>query len=427
MGTVASADIKLGINQQDEPIGLNIYSASSTSNAQTGIYTYLGETGSGLKTGILGQVYANTSSTSDVYGVRGEAHQSTSNAYVYGIYGSVSGSGNGLRWAGYFDGDVNVATQMRIGGGNVLPHESALLDLSSTDKGLLLPRMTAAQREAINPLTHGLVVFDMDSLDAYVYGGPGGWNPMGGSSSAPGLWSEINGFGIYYDEGLVGVGGSPYGSTSMAITADDEDTGLYLYQSTDGSATKYGARIEHTGATAGTNYGLHSKVTASSLSSDPSYGVYGEVFQGSSPGTVYGIYGKVIGSGSTDRWAGYFEGNVRVTGNVSFGEEVASGYKLSVDGKVACEEVRVELSEAWPDYVFDQEYHLMPLHDLKEYITEYHRLPGLPSAVEVSQSGIEIGDTQRKLVEKIEELTLYVIELKAELDVLRAELRASSR
>ena len=285
LGTVASATIKLGINQQDETIGLNLYSTSSTSGSQTGIYTYMSPTGSGLKTGILGQVYANTSSTSQVYGVRGEAHQSTSNAHVYGIYGSVTGTGNGLRWAGYFDGDVNVANQMRIGGGNIIPHESAILDLTSTDKALLLPRMTTVQREAISPLTYGLVVYDTDSLEAYVYGGAGGWNPMGGSSSLPALWSELGGIGVYYD-GPVGIGGFPFATNTMTITSDNEDTGLYLYQSSGGTQNKYGLHVQLSAGTAGINYGTRSSVFANTASSDISYGVYGEVFQSTSAGSA---------------------------------------------------------------------------------------------------------------------------------------------
>lgn len=310
VGTVASADVKLSVNQQDEFTGLNLYSTSSTSNNQTGIYTYLSATGSGVKTGVLGQVYANTSSTNDVYGLRGEAHQSTSNAHVYGVYGSVTGTGNGLRWAGYFDGDVNVATQMRIGGGNFLPHESAVLELSSTDKGLLLPRMTAAQRQAISPLTHGLVVFDTDSLEAYVYGS-GGWNPMGGSSSSSNLWSELAGIGVYYEES-VGLGGFPFANHAATITADDEDKGLYLYQSTGGTSTKHGAHIQVSNDATGTKYGIQSEVTMHSSSTAPSYGMYSEVFQSSSSGSAVAVFGRASGSGSGLRWAGFFDGDVKI-------------------------------------------------------------------------------------------------------------------
>jgi hypothetical protein len=311
ISTVASADTKLDVNQVDEPIGLHVYSVSSTSDNLTGIYSYLGATGNGVQTGILGQVYASTSSTSSVYGVRGEAHQSTSNGNVYGIYGSATGTGTGLRWAGYFDNNVNVATQMRIGGGNFTPHESALLELSSTDKGLLLPRMTTAQRLAISPLTYGLVVFDTDSLEAYLYGGVGGWNPMGGSSSAPGLWSELNGVGVYYEES-VGIGGYPFDVNTMSITADDEDTGLYLYHSSGGTATKSGMHVQLSTDATGTKFGVRSEVSMNSSSTAPSYGVSGVVNQGTSAGSAVAIYGSANGSGSGLRWAGLFNGDVKV-------------------------------------------------------------------------------------------------------------------
>jgi hypothetical protein len=113
----------------------------------------------------------------------------------------------------------------------------------------------------------------------------------------------------------------------------------------------------------------------------------------------------------------------RNSGSIAIGDDFANGYRLSVDGKVACEEVRVELSEAWPDYVFNEQYPLMPILALKDYISVNQHLPGFPSATEVQNSGIEIGETQRVLVEKVEELTLYVIELKLELEKIKAELR----
>lgn len=311
LGTVASADIRMDINIQDEPFGLNLYSFSNTANSQTGLYSFISSVGTGGKTSILGQAYANTGSTSQVYGVRGEAHQSASNANIYGVYGSVTGTGNGLRWAGYFDGDVNMAKQVRIGGGNVLPHESAILDLTSTDKALLLPRMTSLQRTAISPLTPGLVVYDMDSLEMYVYGGIGGWNPVGGTGGGTSHWSELDGIGVYYD-GPVGVGGFPFASRTMTLTADNEDIGLYLYQASGGTGNKHGIDVQLSAGPAGDNFGTRSTVFANTSSSDISYGLYGEVYQSTSSGSAVAVYGRANGTGSGSRWAGFFAGNVRV-------------------------------------------------------------------------------------------------------------------
>lgn len=88
----------------------------------------------------------------------------------------------------------------------------------------------------------------------------------------------------------------------------------------------------------------------------------------------------------------------------------ATGYQLSVNGKVACEEVLVELDGSWPDYVFAENYNLMSLTDLENSIKQNNHLPGLPSASTVEENGFELADMQKRVVEKLEELTLYTIE-----------------
>jgi hypothetical protein len=93
----------------------------------------------------------------------------------------------------------------------------------------------------------------------------------------------------------------------------------------------------------------------------------------------------------------------------------ATGYQLSVDGKIIAEEVKVQLSTSWPDYVFADDYRLMPLDELEKSIKQNKHLPNIPSAAAVTaEKGIELGEMNRKLVEKIEELTLYILQLKKE-------------
>jgi hypothetical protein len=89
----------------------------------------------------------------------------------------------------------------------------------------------------------------------------------------------------------------------------------------------------------------------------------------------------------------------------------ASGYRLTVAGKAICEELKVQLQGAWPDYVFQDNYGLMPLADLKNYISANNHLPNIPAAATMQKEGLEVGEMQRKMMEKIEELTLYVIAL----------------
>lgn len=109
-------------------------------------------------------------------------------------------------------------------------------------------------------------------------------------------------------------------------------------------------------------------------------------------------------------------------GRVSIGTSAAAtGYKLSVDGKVMCEELRVEMSP-WADYVFSEDYKLRPLSEVESFITANKHLPGVPSANEIESSGLDVGQMQATLMEKIEELTLYVIDLQKQNDLLKEQV-----
>jgi hypothetical protein len=102
----------------------------------------------------------------------------------------------------------------------------------------------------------------------------------------------------------------------------------------------------------------------------------------------------------------------------------AAGYQLNVDGKIICEELKVQLSGSWPDYVFGDDYQLMPLDELEKSIQKNKHLPNIPSAAEVTaEKGIEVGEINRKLLEKVEELTLYIIQLKKENDAMGQRLK----
>ena len=110
-------------------------------------------------------------------------------------------------------------------------------------------------------------------------------------------------------------------------------------------------------------------------------------------------------------------------GNVTIGTTtVATGYKLSVNGKIIGTEVRVDAKANWPDYVFSADHKLMPLEDLEASINANKHLPGIPSAIEVKNNGIMLGEMQTKQMEKIEELTLYMIQLSKENKDLKARL-----
>jgi hypothetical protein len=96
---------------------------------------------------------------------------------------------------------------------------------------------------------------------------------------------------------------------------------------------------------------------------------------------------------------------------VNSGASIPVGYMFAVDGKMIAEELKVQLSGSWPDYVFSNDYKLKSYDELRSFIKTNNHLPNIPAAAEVEKNGIEVGDMQKRMMEKIEELTLYILEL----------------
>lgn len=128
-------------------------------------------------------------------------------------------------------------------------------------------------------------------------------------------------------------------------------------------------------------------------------------------GAVYGylwssLEGLHWGKGST---------NTSITidnnGNTGIGTTVTKGYKLAVAGSMVAESVTVKLQSTWPDYVFAKDYELPTLKETEQHIKEKGHLPGIPSAEEVKANGVNLGEMNAKLLKKIEELTLILIQL----------------
>ena len=279
--------------------------------------------------------------------------------------------------------------------------------------------------------------------------------------------------------GNVGVGISP--AYKFDVLNSSETRSANFKSDYSGTGTKYGIYNEVTELGSGIKYGFYNSVAASDNSatmvrgiynkvncpgSGWSYGIISSVTPGS--GDSYGVYSEMLGTGSGTKyaiygtspnggWAGYFpqrvyantisvgspitaistggagsgdldpklivDGDAYIADHLSLGvASYAAGYKLSVDGKIICEELRVQNSTDWPDYVFDKDYGLLSLDELSKEISITKHLPGIPSASEVMTNGLNIGDMQKKMMEKIEELTLYVIDLKKENDALAQRL-----
>lgn len=102
--------------------------------------------------------------------------------------------------------------------------------------------------------------------------------------------------------------------------------------------------------------------------------------------------------------------------------DVPDDYALGVRGKIIAEEIRLKLyADGWPDYVFEPEYNMLTLEETEQQIETLGHLPGVPSATEVGTDGIQVGEMNAILLEKIEELTLHMIDMNKEVKALRDE------
>ncbi|MCF8235852.1 MAG: hypothetical protein K9G67_12960 [Bacteroidales bacterium] len=217
------------------------------------------------------------------------------------------------------------------------------------------------------------------------------------------------GYGVYGTGSYMGVRGfnnsNDYASTSYGVYGSSTGT----------SGTRVGV-YGYTYGSASTCYGIYGYSTGTGTYS---YGVRGAA--SGSAGTNIGVYGYA--SSGTTNWAGYFLGDAYVSSDLRVGTTTqATGYSVSVDGKIACEEVLVEDMASWPDYVFSDEYILMSLEEVEEQISQQKHLPGIPSAQEIEENGLLLGDMQKKLLEKVEELTLHLIQQNKKIADLEAEI-----
>ena len=120
--------------------------------------------------------------------------------------------------------------------------------------------------------------------------------------------------------------------------------------------------------------------------------------------------GSILLDGST-----VVNGTTRIGGKLSDGnnsmDDISFGdFQMVVEGKLGAREVEIKLG-SWADYVFSADYRVMPLTELEEYIVAHQHLPNVPSEQEVVKEGMSVGQMTKIQQEKIEELTLYIIQL----------------
>ncbi|RFM36836.1 hypothetical protein [Chitinophaga silvisoli] len=101
---------------------------------------------------------------------------------------------------------------------------------------------------------------------------------------------------------------------------------------------------------------------------------------------------------------------VKGDGSVGIGTVNTKGYKLAVNGSMIATKMTVKNFGSWPDFVFEKDYELASLTEVERFVKENKHLPGMPTAAEVAEKGVDVGAINQKLLQKVEELTLYIIE-----------------
>lgn len=145
-------------------------------------------------------------------------------------------------------------------------------------------------------------------------------------------------------------------------------------------------------------------------------------------GTIHstGLYvNGVLVSGDLSLWdrSGSNVYTQSTSDNIGIGTTLVNNpnsYKLAVNGKIGAKEVQIEnTSLTWPDFVFKTDYKLMSLAEVEAFIKANGHLPEVPSEKQVAEEGIKVSEFNAMLLQKIEELTLHLIELKKEVDALK--------
>ncbi|MEL6987769.1 MAG: hypothetical protein AAGK97_08040, partial [Bacteroidota bacterium] len=447
IGALNFTEAKLGINNfSGDPsgYGLKIFNDYSGPNFKYGISVNTSHSGSNTRYGL--NVYTSSNSSSDSYGVYSRVNPVLTTGNAYAIYGRVDNSGSGEKWAGYFEGDAYVDKIMKVG--NASGYETGKFRIMNNEEstaayinhnytgsaqanGLfvntvgstgsqfgVMSNVTPNGNEAASAAGFSTTMTSGGTNNKEVYGyfASLGNNVLGKKygirAYSPGRsnWGGyFIGRGIFTDQSFIGA--VPQ-FTLGALNINNDNTmqtfsTLYLQSTSTSSLTDYGLYNLFTANTdTDRNYAYYTIVQGSTGAAE-TFGHYLRMENAS--GKRFGYY---VNNPGSNNWASYFNGRSYISESLHIGTTGgATGYKVSVDGKIACEEVRVELSQNWPDYVFEESYELTPLDELEKEINKQGHLPGIPSAQKVESEGIQVGEMQRKMMEKIEELTLYVIEL----------------
>lgn len=430
------------------------------------------------------------------------------------------------------------AQKDNVGIGTTKPDQSAILDLSSQNKGLLVPRMSLEQRGSVQNPANGLMIYQTDFLSGFYFYDGKEWKPLTSATDAKSV-ADANNWGLLGNAGT-------NSSTNFIGTTDNQalvfkvnnsragyiETGTtfntsFGYQTNNNLLgtfnTAFGYRALASTLAAGVdntaigsqalsnnssgfanvalgrdalvfNVGGYRNMAVGSFALKNNLNGYENVAIGNgslfnNEGSLNIAIGSLAGVGKTGNgnvylgagagqsggggsataesnklyiansntttpliggdfgtiaYGGSGSGTVKVhlgssaptntTGFLAIGDFSAvtppiltftgtNTYRLIVQDGIMTEKIKVAIkgSADWADYVFEPSYKLMSLDKVESFIKENKHLPNVPSADEMAKSGLDVMQTSAKMMEKIEELTLYMIEMNKEIKALKAE------
>ncbi|MGY3214784.1 hypothetical protein [Mucilaginibacter sp. HD30] len=213
------------------------------------------------------------------------------------------------------------------------------------------------------------------------------------------------------ENGNVGVGITTpqtklhvYSGGSSANTTDQYSGNFIVEAATGGRSSTSGASLEFVvpANTDGTNPWGQARIIAVAGSSSNESAI-GKMVLGTRR-----LFDKGTGSGIT--WNYGDDIVIDGVGNVGVNTSDTKGYKFAVNGSAIATSMKVKANGSWPDFVFLKNYKLPTLTEVKTYIDKNQHLPDMPSADEVHTNGLDLGEMNRLLLKKVEELTLYLME-----------------